>query len=338
MQSQFVPLRLRSEYSIVDSIVRINPLMETLNQHKIKAAGISEFCNFFSAIKFYQAAIAHKIKPLLGVDIACCYKNAVDNVSLLSLLSMNKDGYKKATELVSKAYLEGQINNKVLVFYEWLENYHDGLICLSGASQGLIDKKIASGDVEGARQVALHLSSLFKDRFYLEIQRIGRKDEAKNNQILVALANELHLPLVATQEVRFLKPSEYEAHEVRVCIHAGLTLEDSQSNKRYTQEQYLKTPQEMLELFADLPESIANTVEISKRCTVKMQLGATHLPAFSVPDSVSESQYLNKLAHQGLQVRLAKLFTQDERKEKHELYIKRLDLELDVIQKMGDRK
>jgi DNA polymerase-3 subunit alpha len=334
MSAGFVHLRVHTEYSIVDSIVRVHPLMKAVSELGMDAVGISDHCNFFAAVKVYQAAVSQGIKPLLGVDLPCCYQDTPNEVSLLSILCQNLTGYKHATQLVSKAYQEGQVRGSPRVAYDWLAMHTEGLLALSGGSQGVVDQCLAKGDLDGARRAAKTFADLFPGRFYLEIQRTGRANETELNMALVALADELHLPLVATNEVRFLKSNEYEAHEARVCIHDGCTIAESQSAQRYSAQQYLKSAEEMAVLFADLPQALENTVEISKRCTVQMQLGKAYLPKFPAPKDMTEGDYLVKLAKQELEVRLQHLFGAQVESHRAQ-YAARLDLELEVIQSMG---
>lgn len=332
--SRFVHLRVRTEYAILDSIIRVKPLMAALKKQGMTAVGISDHGNFFAAVKMYRAAISHGIKPLLGVDLLLCHQAKPKEVSLLSLLCQDMQGYRHATQLVSRAYLEGQIAGKAHVFYEWLAPKTAGLIALSGGRQGPIDQKLTKGDFTGALEVAKHFAKLFPGRFYLEIQRIGRTDEAQLNAQLIALADELQLPLVATNEVRFLQPNEYEAHQARVCIHDSCTMGEPEIRARYTPQQYLKSAEEMEVLFADLPQVLANSVEISKRCTVTLQLGTPYLPKFPVPlPDMAEGAYLAHLAKLGLERRLQQRFAHEATLSTQ--YHTRLQLELDVIESMG---
>ncbi|MCX7115599.1 MAG: DNA polymerase III subunit alpha [Gammaproteobacteria bacterium] len=331
MSSRFAHLRVRTEYAIQDSIVRIEPLIDAVVELGMDAVGVSDFCNFFAVVKIYQAALSKGVKPLIGVDLPCCFRDSPDEVTILSVLCQNLIGYRHVTQLISKAYLEGQAQGSPRVYYEWLPEFSEGLIVLSGAHLGWVDAALLKGDFDQAIQRATTLSEWFPQRFYLEIQRIGLPHEASHHVDLVRLADQLNLPLVATNGVRFLKPHEYDAHEARVCIHEGRTLADSRQAKRYTHQQYLRSADEMVTLFEDLPQAIENAVQIVKRCTVKLQIGQSFLPAFPVPAHyANESVYLEELARAGLVERLQQVRHADEA-----VYLARLDLELKVIGSMG---
>ncbi len=335
MSAGFVHLRVHTEYSIIDSILRIKPLMKTLAEQNMNAVGVAESMNFFSAVKVYQAAMAQGIKPLLGVDLNCVFAEQSHDESLLSLICQNEQGYLKATEWVSKAYLEGQIQGKPYFFYDWMTNAEtSGLIALSGARRGLIGQALLNGNYEQAKSWAQWLAQRFPQRFYLEIQRLGHPNEAQDNARLIQLANELQLPLVATNEPRFIQASDYEAHEARCCIHEGCTLADQANAKRYTRQQFMRSSEQMRALFKDLPHALENTVQIARRCTVELKLGIPSLPTFPAPDGRSEADYLEHLAQEGLEERLVQLF-QDRAPEYRAQYGERLALELSVIRNMG---
>lgn len=263
--SDFVHLRVRTEYSIQDSIVRVKPLMKTVLEQGMNAVGISDHCNFFAAVKIYQAAISLGIKPLFGVDLPCCFPDAPDEIFLLPVLCQNETGYRNATRLISRAYLEGQTQGSPRIEYEWLDGATDGLIALSGGFSGRIAHLISKDEVSLAEAFARQMSHLFPNRFYLEIQRVGRPFEARDNAHLVTIADVLNLPLVATNEVRFLKSHEFDAHTARVCIHDGAAISDNSSAARYTPGQYFRSTAEMKALFSDIPQAIENTVEITRR-------------------------------------------------------------------------
>jgi DNA polymerase-3 subunit alpha len=336
--SQFVHLRVHTEFSLVDGLVRIEPLMQHVLDHGMHAVAITDFCNLFAVIKVFQAAVAKGIKPIFGADLPCVdSKNAAQGGSIV-LLCQNETGYRNLTRLVSKAYLEGQWQGQPRIFYEWLDAHASGLIALSGGRTGDIGQALLADDEPRARAHAHRWMKLFPKRFYLEIQRTGRSDEALYNARVVRLADELGLPLVATNDVCFLKPEEFDAHEARVCIHDGDTLADPKRVHRYSQEQYLRTPQEMDLLFPDLPDAIQNTVEISKRCTVKLELGQNYLPNFPSPEGSTVEIYLSQLAEQGLTQRLqviAKAHPNELLETLKLPYDARLKTELAVINSMG---
>lgn len=334
MQQRFVHLRTHSEFSLVDGLLRIDDVMDVLPIRGMNAIALTDYCNLFAVVKVFKSAVAAGIKPIFGADLPCCDATKPENVASLVLLCQNQQGYRHLTQLVSKAYQEGQYQGQPRVYYEWIEGHSEGLIALSGGCRGDIGQAILVGDLDLAHQRAKHWMSIFPSRFYIEIQRTGRIHEDKYNAEAVALADKLHLPLVATNDVCFLDEEDFEAHEARVCIREGFALTDSRRNRHYSKEQYLRSAEEMLELFQDLPQAIQNTVEISKRCTVKLELGHNYLPNFPTPKDTTIEVYLSRLSQEGLDTRLKQLFA-EKVEEKRSLYESRLKTELDVINAMG---
>lgn len=334
MHQQFVHLRLHTEYSLVDGLVCIKPLMAELPKKGMRSVAITDYCNLFAAVKVYQAALSAGIKPIFGSDLPCHDPKKPELVTSLIALCQNEEGYRNLTRLVSKAYLEGQYQGQPRVHYDWLESHAQGLILLSGGPFGQIGLALQKDDFSEASRIATRWASLFPDRFYLEIQRTGRKTEARENDYLVQLAEQLQLPLVATNAVHFLEPADYEAHRARVCIHEGTALTQSH-NSRYTPQQYLRSAAEMEELFQDLPQALQNTVEISRRCTVKLNIGNNYLPNFPIPAGATVEAYLSNLATQGLNQRLMKILGDSPESALRFPYEERLAIELRVINSMG---
>lgn len=339
MQQRFVHLRLHSEFSIVDGLVELKPLMEALPQKGMAAVALTDFCNLFAVVKFYQAALNAGIKPIIGCDMPCHSVDKPDLLSTLVLLCQNEIGYRNLTCLVSRAYQEGQFQGHPRVRADWIASHAEGLIALSGGRTGVIGQALLADDEALAYQRALELKAMFPDRFYLEIQRTNRKDETLYNERLVSMAEKLNLPLVATNDVRFLCEGDFEAHEARVCIHEGITLADPRRNKVYSKEQYLCSADEMVKKFNDLPEALQNSVEIMKRCTVTLDLGHNYLPNFPTPEGSTVENYLAQLARFGLSKRLAQIVRRHPLPEGVHFnpipYEERLKLELDVITSMG---
>ncbi|MFY7697277.1 MAG: DNA polymerase III subunit alpha [Legionella sp.] len=337
MQQRFVHLRLHSEFSLVDGLIRIEPLMTLLPSKQMCAVAITDHCNLFAAVKLFQAAVAAGIKPIFGCDLVCINPEKPEESSTLVLLCQNNIGYRNLTRLVSKAYMDGQYLGQPRVHYDWIKDYADGLIALSGGRTGNIGRALIAGDHSLAHDLAKQWSSLFPSKFYIEIQRTGRTDEAFYNHHAIGLAEALNLPLVATNDVCFLQQDDFDAHEARTCIHDGYTLADPRRINRYSAEQYLRSAEEMISLFGDLPQAIENTVEISKRCSVYLELGKNYLPNFPVPPSISVEEYLSKIAHQGLEKRLLQIYrNHPELLQTNRInYDQRLMVELDVINPMG---
>lgn len=338
MQQRFVHLRVHTEFSLVDGLVRIKPLMKALPSRGMCAVAVTDHCNLFAAVKLYKNALDAGIKPIIGSDLPCHDPQQPERVSSLVLLCLNAEGYKNLTCLVSKAYQEGQYQGKPRVHHQWIADYAAGLIALSGGKSGDIGQALLANDLELAKKRAQHWQHLFPNRFYLEIQRTGRAQETQYNEQLITLADELQLPLVATNDVRFIDQSDFDAHEARVCIHEGYTLADPRRTQQYSPQQYLRSAEEMEALFADIPSAIENTVEISKRCTVKLDLGNNYLPNFPIPAGSTVEKYLSHLSEVGLAERLEQLFKNksvEELQAARGEYDQRLQVELDVINNMG---
>ncbi|BCO30490.1 DNA-directed DNA polymerase [Thiohalobacter sp. COW1] len=337
MPVSFVHLRLHTEYSLVDGIVRIKPLVKAARAAGMPAVAVTDQCNLFAMVKFYKAAIAGGLKPLIGVDLWLENPNDPNQPHRLTLLCQNNQGYLNLSQLVSRTYTEGQHGGVPVLKRDWLDGLTDGLIALSGGRQGDIGQALLAGHADVAADLLADWRRLFPDRFYLELQRTGREYEEDYLHAAVDLAAQQGVPVVATNDVRFIQADGFEAHEARVCIHDGRTLDDPRRPRLYSDQQYLKTPEAMAELFADIPEALENTVEIARRCNLELTLGENFLPEFPIPDGMTMEEYFNQQAHAGLEQRLDKLFdrTAPEFAEQRRPYDERLQIELDVINQMG---
>jgi DNA polymerase-3 subunit alpha len=337
MQPSFIHLRLHSEFSLVDGIVKIKPLVKRLTELNMPAVAITEQGNLFSLVKFYKATIGAGIKAIAGSDVYIFNPEDPSNPYHLTLLVNNKVGYVSLTELISKAYQEGQYLGIPILKAEWLEENHSGLIALSGAMQGEIGRALIAGKPAVAIEKAQKWASVFKDSFYLEIQRVGKLDEERYIHAAIQLAIDLDLPVVATNDVRFLDKKDFAAHEVRVCINQGRVLDDARRPKNYTEQQYLRSSEEMQALFADIPEALANTVEIAKRCNLQLTLGENYLPDFPVPAGITLEQHFRQASKQGLEERLIEHppIGKGSFAENRIAYDQRLEIELNVICQMG---
>ncbi len=336
MEVRFVHLHVHTEYSLVDSVVRIKPLMHAVTD-SMPAIALTDLSNLFAMVKFYRSAISAGVKPIIGVDIWVADDDPAAIPDRMVLLCQNETGYRHLTELVSRSYQEGQINGRAVVQKTWFSGKTDGLIALSGAQFGDVGKALLAGDRERALQNLAAWMGLFPDRFYLELQRTGRDGEEPYLHAALELGNIMNCPVVASNDVRFIHPDDFDAHEARVCIHEGRTLADPRRPNHYSAQQYLRSGDEMVELFEDIPEALANSVEIAKRCNLHITLGESVLPDFPVPEGMTESDYFRSKAGLGLEQRYTALFDikSHEFKEIKEIYDKRLKLELDVIIDMG---
>ncbi|MCX2982141.1 DNA polymerase III subunit alpha [Halieaceae bacterium IMCC14734] len=335
--TEFVHLRLHSEYSLIDGLVRIKPLVNRVRELGMPAVALTDHCNFYGLVKLYKAATAAGIKPIFGVDLAVKEGDDREAPSLICLFAASQQGYRNLTELITRCYSEGQHLGVPMVEREWLASYSEGLIALSGGLRGDIGQALLSEKAELAEQRLAFWMELFPDRFYLELQRTGRDHEENYLHEAVALADKYECPVVATNDVRFLDSSEFEAHEARVCIHDGRTLDDPRRLRLYSEEQYLRSPQEMAELFSDIPEALENTVEIARRCSVELELGKAFLPDYPVSDGMTMEDYFSQLSHEGLDQRLTALFDTgaEDFPQRQTEYRDRLDFELNVINQMG---
>lgn len=331
MTQPFVHLHLHTEYSLIDSLVRIPPLVKALRQAKMPACAITDHCNLFGLIKFYRAALNAGIKPIVGID-TWIYDNP-KAITRLVLLCQDNTGYRNLTRLVSQSYTEGQLQGKPYLRRAWLETLNEGLIALSGGWEGEIGHALLAGQSKEAEAALDYWQTLFPQRFYLQVQRTGKPAEEDYLHSAVELALAHDVPVVATNEVCFLDADDFEAHEVRVCIHGGHTLADERRPRRYSPQQYLRTPEEMAELFADLPEALENTWRIAQRCNVTLNFGENYLPDFPIPEGQTLTTYFRELAWQGLEQRFTYLAIHND--SERAVYRERLQRELDVIEQMG---
>jgi DNA polymerase-3 subunit alpha len=334
--TQFVHLRLHTEYSLLDGIVRVPELMAAVAAAGMPAIALTDQSNLFAMVKFYKEGQAAGIKPLIGVDAWIREAGERTPPSRIVFLCQNLIGYRHLTQLVTRSFLEGQSRGVPLMDRAWLTaSALQGLIVLSGGAEGDIGQALVRGKLDEAARALARWQGLCGDRFYLEIQRTGRAGEAASSDAVLDLARAHGAPAVATNDVRFLTRGEFEAHEARVCIREGALLADSSRSRRYSEEQYLKTPTEMAELFADAPELLANSVEIAKRCSLEIKLGSSMLPAYPVPAGSTTEDFLRVEAERGLRQRLDEARSKGGKPPDDEGYAARLRLELGVICSMG---
>ena len=338
MSRPFVHLSLHSEYSLVDSTVRIPGLVAAVAADGMPAVALTDQNNLFGMVKFYRRALEAGVKPLVGADVHILNEADRGRPQRLLLYCQNDAGYRNLSELLTRAYTEGQERGQPLLHREWLTRATaGGLIALSGACHGDIGHALIAGHDDEARAALDVWLELFDDRFYLELTRTGRADEERCVQGSLRLASETGVPVVATNDVRFLEADDFNAHEARVCIHEGRGLADPDRSRRYSRDQYLKSGASMCALFADVPEAVDNTVEIAKRLNFDLQLGKSVLPAFPVPEGQDEAGYLTATAERRLESKLEDVLADagDARDARAVAYRERLARELDVIRNMG---
>ncbi|MFM2289883.1 MAG: hypothetical protein RL684_3026 [Pseudomonadota bacterium] len=333
MSTAFVHLRLHTEYSLVDSVVRVPELMDAVAGLGMPAVGLSDQDNLFAMVKFYKEALARGVQPIVGVDLRVREGADPAGASRLTLLCQDLTGYRNLTRLVSRAWLEGQSKGEPQIERSWLEPDNlTGLIALSCAQEGDIGRALLQGRSAQAKAALAAWRELLPGRFYVEVQRVGAAGEESYVPAALALASRSGTPVVATNDVRFLAPGDYEAHEARVCIRRGELLADPARLRRYTAQQYLRSPDEMAALFPEAPEALANTIEIARRCSLVLRLGEPRLPVFPTPDGSAPDDYARAAAVQGLEQRLAAVAADEATGTR---YRERLQSELAVICQMG---
>ncbi|PKH61366.1 MULTISPECIES: DNA polymerase III subunit alpha [unclassified Halomonas] len=342
MTVPFVHLRLHSEYSLVDGLVKLKSLVSTTAERAMPALALTDETNLFGLVKFYKAAQGAGLKPIIGSDLWLHNPHDESHPYRLTLLAMNDVGYRNLTELISKGWTHGQRQGRAILDKQWVLEQSEGLIALSGAREGEIGRHLLSDHEQDARVLLEEWQAAFPERFYLELVRTGRPLEEACVHASVKLAIETGTPVVATNDVRFLEREDYWAHETRVAIGEGKALDDPRRERRYTEEQYLKSPDEMAALFADIPEALENSVMIAERCSVDVRLGEIFLPEFGIPEGMTQDEFFRKVSHDGLTERLDFLFPaeryprdSEEYQAIDQRYRDRLEFELNVIIQMG---
>ncbi|MFQ2298641.1 DNA polymerase III subunit alpha [Aeromonas dhakensis] len=332
---RFIHLRVHTDFSMVDGLQKINPIVGAAAADNMPALALTDQMNMCGLVRFYGAAHGKGIKPLVGADFWVQSSELGDEQFRLTLLAMDNDGYQNITLLISRGYQRGHVQGRPVIDKEWLVEHAKGVIVLSGGREGDVGKFLLKGNRQMTEQCVAFYQTHFPDAYYLELLRTGRPDEEVYLHMAVSLASEFALPVVATNEVVFLTADDFDAHEIRVAIHDGYTLMDKRRPRRYSPQQYLRSQDEMCELFADIPEALENTVEIAKRCNVTVRLGEYFLPNFPTGDMTTED-FLVAKSKEGLEERLEFLFPDPAvRAERRPEYDERLDIELKVINQMG---
>ncbi|NWG04830.1 MAG: DNA polymerase III subunit alpha [Syntrophaceae bacterium] len=341
--SHFVHLHLHSQYSLLDGAIRFDEVLDLAKRYRMNALALTDHGNMFGAIEFYQTAIKHGIKPIIGCEMYVAPGSRFEKKTEggeegnyhLTLLVKNETGYFNLLKLVSLAHLEG-FYYKPRVDKELLRQYHEGLIALSGCLKGEVAVLARRGEMKKALQTAEEYKAIFDGRrFYIEIQRNGVENQSQINERLLEIGHQLSLPAVATNDCHYLQRKDAKAHEVLLCIQTGKTLQDQDRMKFPSDEFYFKSPQEMFDLFQDTPEAIFHTNEIAEQCNLEMRFDERHIPRITVPVGETAESYLEKLAREGLEQRLSQSHEEKWSKEKETLYKARLEEELRIIKSMG---
>ena len=346
---RFVHLRLHSEFSITDGVVRIDDAVAAAAKDEMGALALTDLSNLFGLVRFYTAARSGGVKPIAGADVWISNPLEPDQPHRLLLLVQNHSGYLNLCQLLSRASLDNQTRGRAEVNMAWFSEpaakeedkvakrtLAFGLIALSGGRSGEVGAALLAGQDEQAKQAALRLNTLFPNSFYLEVQRGGHPQDEKQVQLACHLASELDLPVVATHPVQFMKRTDFTAHEARVCIAEGELLGNPRRQKKFNEEQYFLTQAEMEKRFADLPVALANSVEIAKRCNLSLVLGQPRLPDFPTPQGVTLDEYLMAQSEIGLKRHMERNFPDPEKRaNEQQRYHDRLVFEVKTISQMG---
>ncbi len=334
IDTHFVHLSLHSEYSLIDSVIRIPQLLQRLQELNMTSVALTDHSNLFGMVKFYRAAERAGIKPIIGAEVMLEPKSGNGSGSRLLLLCQNREGYTNLCRLISVAYLNSKSRERHWVKKADLFAHHQGLIALSGGMQGDIGQSmLLTGKIKRAQELLQDYQQHFGDRFVLQIARTGHTGEAEYERCLIALANNTGCAVVASNDVCFLRAQDHTAHEARVCINQGRILSDHRRESTHTRQQYLRSAEEMAELFSDMPQVLENAALIAQRCNLELEFDQYALPAFPGTGAQGEAAYLANKANEGLQQRLQHEGLADQYNA--EQYAQRLQHELDVINSMG---
>ena len=339
----FVHLHLHTQYSLLDGAIKLAPLFAQVKELGQRAVGMTDHGNLFGAAEFYEKARAAGVKPLLGCETYIATgsrfekekraqdKSGFDAINHLLLIATNATGYRNLMTLVSKGYLEG-FYYKPRIDLELLRQHADGLIATSGCLSSMICRALGTGETRRAYELAEEFARLFPGRFYVELQRHGIELQERVNRELLRIAEELRLPLVATNDAHYLHAHDHAPHEALLCIGTGTTLDDPSRFRFDGKGFYVKSAAEMAEVFHDLPRALSATVEIAERCELELETGVYHMPEFQVPEHTTRESVLRDAAWAGLRQRLA---LASDAPIANTSYTERLQMELDTICKMG---
>ena len=327
--NKYTHLNLHSEYSIQDGLIRIHDLANKASELNFESLAITDLSNLFGFIKFYKELRKKGIKPICGSDFILSGENS--NSGNLQLLVKNHNGYKNLIRLISKSHTLGKVNGHPHLSVQDLTKFSEDLILITGSIESQIGQSILAGKQDIALKQIEYLRNIYKDNFFLQLTRTGKNQEELCNQTLIEFSKNLGIPVVATNQVRFLAKEDFEAHETRVCIQSGHVLGDKRRQRFFQDSQYFKSTEEMNDLFGDVPEALSNAYEISKKCNLEVKTGIYVLPDFKTPNQSSEADYLKNLIQEGITKKLeVQKFS-----EIPATYKERLDYELEVILKMG---
>ncbi len=335
MPKTFVHLHVHSEYSLVNGMIRLPALIDQTRTNQMPAVALTDMGNLYGAVKFFNKCMAQGIKPLIGAEVFIENPDKVTQPYIMVLLVQDEVGYVHLSELLSRGFREGQAQGKPIIQKQWLTGKTDGLICLSGGIRGELGGAIMASRDNHREEIIAQYQALFPERFYIEIQRVGRSHEEEYISEAAQLAAKFNIPLVATNDAHFMREDDFDSHEVRVCINEGRVLNDTRRAVHHTRQQYYKNSQEMIELFADIPSAIENTVLIAQRCNFVIRMGEYFLPDFPVPEGQTIESHLRNESFAGLEVVLHRRFPTGPSPEMRAEYQARMEFELKIIFEMG---
>ncbi len=329
----FVHLHLHTEYSLLDGACRIDGLMERVKELGQNAVAITDHGVMYGCIDFYKAAKDAGVKPIIGCEVYVTRRSIADRVHgidndpyHLVLLCKDNGGYQNLCKLVSEAFLNG-FYGKPRVDLAMLEKYHEGLIATSACLGGAIPQRLLEEDYDAAKAYALNLARIFgEDNFYLELQDHGIEQQRPVNQGIMRLSRETGLPLIVTNDAHYLRREDAKMQDVLLCIQTGKTVDEENRMKFETEEFYLKSEEELRQLFPNCPEAFENTAKIAERCNVEFVFNQYHLPSFPVPEGYTNEEYFRKLCMDGFRERY---------QNPPDSYMERLEYEIGVISRMG---
>jgi len=327
-ESGFVHLNVHTEYSLSEGIVRIKELGVRVAEGGMPAVAMTDLGNLYAAVKFYRSCLEAGVKPIFGVELDA-QLNGEASHGRVTLLCRNNLGFRRLSALLTDLYTMPRADDKLLVRQSQMAGLGESVIVIAGAHSE-VGRLLAAGHRPEAVEAVRQGLQLFPDGFFLEISRIGRGEESAYEQNVLDVASETGAPLVATNAVRFLTPEDFEAHEIRTCIHQGRILDDPRRPRLFTAQQYLRSAKEMNELFTDLPSALTNSVEIAKRCNVFLDFETTHMPRFPLSDEDTADTELATLSQEGLTTYLKRHALEDS-----QIYRDRLASEIETINRMG---
>ncbi len=331
--ADFVHLHTHTEYSLLDGAATIKKLIAKTKELGMDSIAITDHGAMYGVVDFYKEAVANGIKPIIGCEVYVAPRTRFDKTyeydskySHLILLAENETGYKNLIKIVTAGFVDG-FYYKPRVDFELLKEYSEGLIVLSACLAGELPKAILNVGYDAAKKIAEKYIEVFgKENYFIEIQDHGIADQRRSNPELIRLAKELGVGLVATNDIHYVEKTDAEAQDVLMCIQMDRTVDDPERMRFETEEFYLKSPEEMENLFSYIPEALENTVKIAKRCNLEFDFNTRHLPSYEVPEGKEHFEYLKELCFSGLENRY---------ENPSEDLKKRLDFELDVIKNMG---